>query len=318
MRSVFELLGGKENDLTAAVGWAFANAPPFLAGFAEVIGAPPDAFDTILLQEYDARDGGYTDIELVGPDHHAILEAKRGWWLPGEDQFEKYRPRFRTPWRRFVALSDCTATYAKLSLPDAIGDVPVDYFGWRDLEALARLGGSHAEKRLLAELRTYLRTVATMQDPTSNLVYVVSLGSGTAPGADVSWIDIVEKQGRYFHPVGAGWPKEPPNYVAFRYGGKLQSVHHVDAFEVTTDLASRVPGWNLESDIPHYLYTLGPAIRPPHEVRVGPKVRMSARVWAMLDLLLTSPTLTEAVRLTKLRLADDDPAAPPLAAESLP
>lgn len=304
-RSVFDLLGDGENDITAASGWALANAPTFRARLAEAMGAPPDAFDAVRLQEYDPKDGGYTDLELIGPAHHAILEAKRGWWLPGDHQLQRYVGRLQAPWRRLAALSDCTAAYAALSLPKTVAGVDVAYFGWRDLEAMARGGATHAEKRLLAELRTYLRTVATMQNPTFNLAYVVSLNAGTATGADVPWIDIVVKQARYFHPVGKGWPKEPPNYVAFRYHGRLQSVHHIESFEVTTDLAARVPGWNLPTPGPHYLYALGPAIRPLHEMKTGPKVVRSNRVWAMLDLLLTAPTLTEAVRLTKLRLATD-------------
>lgn len=33
------------------------------------------------LQEHDALDGGFTDIEILTADLHAIVEAKRGWAL---------------------------------------------------------------------------------------------------------------------------------------------------------------------------------------------------------------------------------------------
>ena len=72
-----------------------------------------------------------------------------------------------------------------------------------------------------------------MQKFDSNWVYVVSLGSGTNPGRNIFWIDVVNDRGRYFHPVGKGWPKEPPNYMAFRYWGKLRSIHHVESYEVS-------------------------------------------------------------------------------------
>jgi hypothetical protein len=298
------LLGSKEDNITYSVGWALAHAPTFRANFAQVMGAGPKAFDEVWMQQY-GKDKGFTDIELLGPDAHAIVEAKRGWWLPGDLQFQKYAPRFEEQSRAsqtFVAMSDCSSTYAKLHLPPTIANVPLRYFGWRDVEALAATGQSHAEKRLLADLRTYLRTVATMQDPRSNMVFVVSLGAGFPEGSSVSWIEIVEKRRQYFHPVGNRWPKEPPNYVAFRYGGRLQSIHHVESFVVTKNIGQEVEGYPKSETIPHFVYRLGPPIRPEKEVKNGPSVRQSARVKVMLDLLLTCDTITEAWKKTNERL----------------
>lgn len=45
----------------------------------------------------------------------------------------------------------------------------------------------------------------------------------------------------------------------------------------------------------------GQWLQRPQEVKTGPKVQRSARVWVMLDLLLTSSTLTEALIKTKER-----------------
>ena len=58
---------------------------------------------------------------------------------------------------------------------------------------------------------------------------------------DLTWIEIVEQKKKYFHPFGInGWPKEPPNYIAFRYNGKLQSIHHIESYTVTKSLHSAI------------------------------------------------------------------------------
>ena len=113
--------------------------------------------------------------------------------------------------------------------------------------------------------------------------------------------------GHYFHPVGGGaggWLKEPPNYFGFRYDGKLQQIHHVDDVEVTQRPRDFLPGFGPEYDFetPHYLYTLGPPITPPHEMKNG-RVTRALRVWAALDLLLTCDTISDARDKTNERLA---------------
>lgn len=302
--SVFELLGSKENNITYSVGWALAHSTSFRRRFAQAIGLPEDTFSEVRLQEA-GNDGGFTDIELLGDHAHAIIEAKRGWWLPGDLQFHRYAPRLEASARsdtRFVAMSDCSATYASLHLPGEVAGVPLHYFGWRDLEEMTADGRTHAEKRLLEQLRIYLRTVATMQDPRSNMVYVVALSDHPArPDSSTTYIDVVEKHQTYFHPVGNRYPKEPPNYVGFRYRGHLQSIHHIESFVVSTNIGDHVPGCQGPDHIPHYVYKLGPAIKPSRPVRSGP-IR-DRHVRAAIDLLLTSATLVEAELKTKKRLA---------------
>ena len=51
---------------------------------------------------------------------------------------------------------------------------------------------------------------------------------------------------------------------------------------------------------PHYLYRLGPAIRPSQEVRTG-NIFRNGRVGAHLDLLLTATTIAEARDQSKAR-----------------
>jgi hypothetical protein len=135
------------------------------------------------------------------------------------------------------------------------------------------------------------------------MVYVVSLGDGGVWGLDFK--EVVTKRKRYFFPTEGRWPRVPPNYIAFRYDGKLQSIHHVDGHDVFAnphDVFSDAKDKKIE---PHYLLKLGPAIRPPHEVRTGDKIRQAMRVRAMLDLLLTCSTITEARDRTQERLGGD-------------
>lgn len=142
-----------------------------------------------------------------------------------------------------------------------------------------------------------------MQNVHSNKVFVVSLGSGMPQKWEISWQDIVNKKRKYFHPVGGsagGWPSEPPNYIAFRYGGKLQTIHHIDKYEVFTDPNSIFDEIPKEVWPPHYLYSLGDPIIPAKEVKTG-AIYPSGRVWAMLDLLLTCDTISDARDKTQER-----------------
>ncbi len=141
----------------------------------------------------------------------------------------------------------------------------------------------------------------TTQQKDSNWVYVVSLSDEQPEKWGVNWIEIVTRWSRYFHPLSGKWPKEPPNHVGFRYGGQLQSIHHVEKYEVIEDLGKafrEIPRTPVD---PHLLYHLGPAIRPPKPVKNG-KIYPSGRVWCALDTLLTSSTVSEARDITNSRM----------------
>jgi len=88
VRSVFQLLGDKENDITSSICWAIVKFPIFLKEIVKkVTGLDIDpAAVTILNQQYDAETG-ITDIEVTDDlSFHIIFEAKRGWLLPGAEQ----------------------------------------------------------------------------------------------------------------------------------------------------------------------------------------------------------------------------------------
>jgi hypothetical protein len=303
--SVFELLGRSENDITYSIGWALTQSDAFLHEFLRRVipGDRQNVVERIALQTRGAD--GITDMEITGPEFHIIAEAKRGWHVPREGQFRRYLSHFERsgrPIQRLVSLSECSDLYARTCLPPSINKVPIVHLGWRDIDAMTRVGRTHAEKRLLSELRLYLSRMFRMQDQQSNLVYVVALSNSKPPRSQHSYIEIVEELGRYYHPIGVSrWPKRPPNYLGFRYRGRLQRIHHVEDVRVVTDINKEVPELKRKPwSIPHYVYTLGPAIVPSKTVRTG-KIFRSGRVWAMLDLLLTSDSIAEARDSTNAR-----------------
>lgn len=309
--SVFHLLGEHENDITYSISWAMAQSPSFLGEFlSQALSKRSDLSKVVIRLQQVEKDAGITDIEIESPgEFFVIVEAKRGWNLPGLKQLERYvrRPSFSASQgtiRRVIVLSECSSEYARLHLPaqmvQGVEIAPLPYKALASLAVKAQGRASHAEKRLLRELLTYLRGVMTMQNHDSNWVYVVSLGSGTPKGWGISWIDVIKKKSRYFHPVGGTWPKEPPNYVAFRYAGKLQSIHHIKDARVFTnphDEFSEIPR---DEWPPHFLYTLDGGFGPARDVPTG-NIYPNGRVWCMLDTLFTSKTISEARDLSKQR-----------------
>jgi hypothetical protein len=321
VRTVFELLGRDENSLTSSLGWALAQSPTLLTTWLRELKLDVDSVEDarIELQKH-GEDGGYTDIEICVGQVHVILEAKIGWNLPTEDQLERYLSRLKhATATTLVVLSECSLAYAqkRLGLPRLVKRVPLEYRSWEQALRWTKAAMARAElseRRVLRELLAYLESAISMRDVTSNEVYVVSLSHESPVGASLSWQEVVTVRKRYFHPYGGnGWPKIAPNYLGFRYGGQLQSIHHVESFEVVADyqaLADAVPGLNgpqmmaeWGADKQHVLYTLGPAIQPPRVVKKG-TIYPSGRVWCALDLLLTCETLSEARDKTKARKSE--------------
>ena len=150
-----------------------------------------------------------------------------------------------------------------------------------------------------------------MQNQLSNLVYVVSLSNDTFCASDMTFMDVVEKHRKYFHPVGGdkrGWPSEPPNYIAFRYKGELQSIHHIQSYTVIENYYPYFPvPESSVLDSPHFMYTLGPPIKPTHRIPTNDpdkkktKIIRSARKWCFIDLLLTCDSIAEAACKTQDR-----------------
>ena len=313
VNSVFHLLGEHENDITYSVAWALAQSPAFLNTFLKgMIGLTADPESVTIRLQHHEKEAGITDMEIESPGRFfLIVEAKRGWNLPSLNQLETYacRPSFTTSdgaLKRIVPLSECSREYALHNLGcEKITGIDLQPASWKEMVVFAEQAqkiASHAEKRILHELLTYLRGLMSMQDSESNWVYVVSLGSGTPTDWDISWIDIVKKKLAYFHPVGGSWPKQPLNYIAFRYNGRLQSIHHVEKSEVFQDPHDKFSEIPSVKWAPHFLYKLGPDFAPSREIKTG-NIYPSGRVWCMLDTLFTSHTISQARDISKKRAA---------------
>lgn len=312
--SVFQLIGTLENDITKSIAWALCKCPEFMKNIIhEILGIDINPKKVrVKYQDYE-KDKGITDLEITDDEHfYIIIEAKRGWILPGATQLKLYSERrslvkSSVKHKAIGSMSECSAVYAASYLPFTdVNGIPVKHLSWRRIYEIAeesRTGSSNAEKNLLKELKTYLGGIMTMQSKESNWVFVVSLGYTKPENCDLTWVEIVEKNERYFHPLGGnGWPKEPPNYIAFRYGGQLQSIHHIEDYVVTKNLHDEVPEMpDVVKSCDFFVYKLGPAIVPNKVVKTG-NIYPSGRKWAMLDTLLTADTIYEACEISKQRM----------------
>lgn len=315
--SIFQLLGTKENDISYSVGFGLANSNHFLENFLKYLNIKTPFQPTkikIHLQAYE-KDKGFTDFEIIQENEfHIIIEAKRGWNFPSQSQLNKYATRTSfinstTKDKRILVFNESIPAYTNAHFGVfTLQNIPVQVISWNDIENIiskSKAIGRDADNRMLKELNIYLEKISTMQKKDSNWVYVVSLSNGIPnPSWSISFRDVVNKHQKYFHPVGGGkggWPAEPPTYIAFRYDGKLQSIHHIDSYQVFDDPSvhfTTIPKGKWD---PHYLYELGPAIKPNHIVTSGKKIVRSMRVWAMLDLLLTCNTIEDARNKSDLR-----------------
>lgn len=317
-KTVFRLLGRDENSATFALGWALEASPQMATLLAErIAGRKLRSTDRVIRLQQPGADKGFTDIELrFGDELHAIVEAKVGWTTPTEAQLRKYRPRLDESGLNLkklalVSVSAASEAIAKLRLPAAVDQVGVRHLSWGEIRRLAkmarRLARDFEEKLWLRELIEHLGDYAAMDRVRDNLVYVVALGSAPMrEGGDHTWIDVVVKDGYYFHPVGNHWPSQPPNYIAFRYGARLQSVHRIESYEIMPDVSAKNPKW-FQTTTDHFIYKLGPAMRPAKDMHAGSKedtVKRDQKVWCAIDTLLSGEfkTLGAARDATKKRL----------------
>ncbi|WP_438023558.1 hypothetical protein [Sorangium sp. So ce233] len=306
--TIFDLLGRKEDDMTYALGYVMSRSLRFTAELVRALGGKlPGIEGTVRLQTAD--ESGRTDVELeVGDGFCVVVEAKRGPELPSVAQLRQYVRRLKDKTRTFARLLAVTNTpseFARTALPASIDGVVVTHMSWREVRALvhrAQPDETNHNKRLLEEFNAYLTEILGMEITRSNMVYVLSLGAGGVWG--LNFKEVVLKHRRYFYPTKGHWPP-PPNYLAFRYDGRLQSIHHVEKTQVFTDPHDMFKEAKSHTIEPHYLFWLGPGIVPSREIKNGPKIMRAMRVWCMIDTLLTSETITDAWAETRRRLGDD-------------
>ncbi len=113
---------------------------------------------------------------------------------------------------------------------------------------------------------------------------------------------------KYFHPIGGGkggWLKTPPNYIAFRYYGQLQSIHHIEDYVVTRNMHNEIPEMpDEEWENDYFIYKLVPAIRPNHKVKTG-GLYASTECGQCLDTLLTADSIKKQVRYQRTGNMED-------------
>ena len=88
--------------------------------------------------------------------------------------------------------------------------------------------------------------------------------------------------------------------MAFRYDGKLQSIHHVKTYEVVSDMHNHIPEIKKGKVKNHYLLYLEKPFEPRKELPNG-NIWSNGRVWCMLDTLFTSKTIKEACEVSRKR-----------------
>mgnify|MGYP001001186771 FL=1 len=315
--TVFQLIGNLENDITKSIAWALARCPEFLkAVINELMSLEINTQNVrIKYQEFE-KNKGITDLEITDDtSFYIIIEAKRGWILPGAEQLTLYSQRkniIESPvsHKAIISMSECSEDYANAYLPfKVINDIPVNHLSWKRIYELAnsaKTSSSRSQKDLLKELMRYLGDIMTMQAKESNRVYVVSLSTKKPENCDLTWVELVEKKMKYFHPFGIkGWPKEPPNYIGFRYKGRLQSIHHIESYSITKNIHDEIEEMpNVEDEYEHFVYSLGKSIKPLKDVKTG-KIYGSGHKWAMIDTLLTADTIHEACEISKQRMNNE-------------
>lgn len=292
--SVFRLLGSDENSGTYALGWALEQSPTLLKALLHrVFGRGLAVHQAqIDLQRHD-KDGGFTDVEIMGEDFHLIIEAKRGASVAGDAQISKYLPRLRSDvqFKCILSISYSSELNASRRLPEAHRQ-SVPHISWDDLRKLAiqarAKASSYEEKMWLRELIEHYKEYSPLQRVLSNQVYMVVLSPARIhPDDPYSYIDVVKVDGHYYHPIGkSGWPEDAPNYIGFRFGGRLQSIHHIESYQRVKSPSLINPRWTISAAHEFVVYKLGPAMVPAKPL-VNGKIYPTSRFWCAIDTLLS-------------------------------
>jgi len=304
--SVFGLAGTNENDLTAALGFTLAKCPPLAAAVTQricaAVGSTAHGDLSLALEEHGTV--GRTDLELKLGSSLFVIEAKRGWLLPGKAQLAQYAGRINAApgGGALVTLSQASPALAAQTLPSQVTGVPVVHLPWRDVLADAadvRAGCRGHERLWLDEFNAYMNEVIRMRRVEDSWTYCVVLND-EKPGGTATFKEIVTDQLSYFHPYGTGgWPTEAPNFMAFRWAGAVQRIHRVIDHEVVPQLSDRWPELtDKAAKRPHAVYRLGPRL-PPHEPIPNGAPYRASRLWVLLDQLQTATTLAAAIAGSK-------------------
>lgn len=223
--SVFDLLGRDENDLTAAFGFALARSPGLLRRIVQRV-APGAGGEDAELRLETRDDGGRTDLEISTGDQLIVIEAKRGWLVPGETKLAKYAPRITLHGGGvLVSLSAASPDWARRTLPGTVRGVPVTHLPWEQVRLDtedARGAARGRERAWLDEFADYLRKAIRMRDPADSWTYCVVI-SNDRPGGDGprTFREFVTGEECYFHPYGKA--SRGPRRTSWPSGGTARS-----------------------------------------------------------------------------------------------
>lgn len=307
IKSIFELLGDDENSLSYGLGYTLYNCDSLLKSLVKKVYGKNLRFkhSDVILQKFGESDKGYTDFEVSFDSKYLFLiEAKKGWHLPETDQLKRYINRFKGYKKRrrlLIVLSECSDKYAYANLPKSLYNVKIQPLSWQEVIKSINTVYHHVgnkEKFILDELRKYLSQVIKMDNLESNWVYVVSLANSMPILQGITPKDLTRERRKYFYPSDGGWPKTPPNYIAFRFGGKLQFIQHVEKYEIIDDMHTEIPEVKKGRAKDYYLLYLGEPFEP-RKVLPNGKIWSNGRLWCMLDTLFTSKSVKEASEISK-------------------
>lgn len=305
VEAVFDLLGFQENDLTSSLAFTLTRSPALLAGLLREIGAKTGNPQSVSIETRDAN--GRTDLEIETSGALLVIEAKRGWNLPSDAQLQRYVPRIKSfGGGQLITLSDCSDEWAARKLPLEVGGVTVRHLSWERVRAQLQLAlhkTRGTERLWLRELNQYLRRAVRMTDVSDSWTYCVVL-SPKKYGPH-TFREFVTEENVYFHPFGGkgGWPKSPPNFIAFRWNNYVQQVRRVISSRVVEDLRTIWP--TVPEEPPHIIHTLGPPMKF-EPIPTGRTYRAS-RMWVLLDQLFSCPTLAEALKETDKLKGNQNP-----------
>jgi hypothetical protein len=305
--SLFDLLGSKEVGMTSALGFALSRCETFRALFLLRLHVSLSPSVSIRLETVhdESTNQVRTDIEIDTDEGLLILEAKLNWNPPEIAQLRKQAEILKVQSRSGLLVTLCQAPndIVARQLGNEIDGVPLRHVSWKQvlgLAAAAKAKGALAERKLLAHFESYLYKVIRMRQPSDMSTYCVSVSNalyGTRPLKSYVVDDLA-----YFHPYGwgKGWPTLWPNFLAFRWEGKVQQVHRVKYARVIQNLTERWPetASAIDPDRPHVVYDLEPAlsVEPLPMGDVWP----SGRYWVLLDQLISGPTLKDAIERSKV------------------
>lgn len=184
VESVFDLLGRDENDLTAALGFALAHSGTLLRLVLDKL-LPGVEADDVMLRLETRGELGRTDLEIDARSHLVVIEAKRGWLLPNEVQWEQYAPLVTKRGAGvLVSLSEASPAWASQILPSHVQGVQVMHLPWSSIRSAldtSRIAARGQERWYLDEFQAYVRRAVPMRDPADSWTYCVAV-SNDKPG----------------------------------------------------------------------------------------------------------------------------------------